>query len=88
MFPGVNVFPSLLRKMEDGGLLADVLPEAKRKMLITLSVFERQPLQGPVKIADSVYCVFDPVGSTQERRERGEIKWIVLLPERKKNPPI
>lgn len=45
------------------------------------SVFEQQPLQRPVKIAYSVYCVFDPVGNTQER-QRGEIKWILFLPEK------
>lgn len=42
----------------------------KREMLIMFSVFEQQTLQRPVKIAYSVYCVFDPVGNTLERRRR------------------
>lgn len=49
-------------------------------MLILFAVFEQQPLQRPVKIAYSVYCVFDPVGNTLER-QRGETKWILFLPE-------
>lgn len=56
----------------------------KRKMVIMFSVFEQQPLQRPVKIAYSVYCVFDPVGNTL-KRQRGEIKWI-FFPYLRKTP--
>lgn len=45
-----------------------------------LVMFEQRPLQRPVKIAYSVYCVFDPVGNTLES-QRGEAKWILFLPE-------
>lgn len=38
---------------------------------------KRKPPQRPVKIASSVYCVFDPVGRTAETR-RGEAERIVV----------
>lgn len=38
---------------------------------------KRKPPQRPVKIAHSVYCVFDPLGRTAETR-RGEAKRIVV----------
>lgn len=44
-------------------------------------VFKKQPLLRPVKIALSVYCVFDPVGNALER-QRGKTKWISFLPEK------
>lgn len=38
---------------------------------------KRKPPRRPVKIARSVYCVFDPVGRTAESR-RGEAKRIAV----------
>lgn len=40
-------------------------------------MFEQKPPRRPVKIAHSVYCVFDPAGYTLESR-RGEAKWISI----------
>lgn len=40
-------------------------------------MFEQKPPRRPVKIAYSVYCVFDPAGYTLESR-RGEAKWISI----------
>lgn len=59
---------NLFRMMEDGNSFLTFLPAVGGKeMLIMFSLFEHQHLQRPVKVTDSVYSVFDPVGNTQER---------------------
>lgn len=54
---------------------------SKREMVIMFCVVEQRSLQRPVKIAFSVYCVFDPVGNTLGRRS--EVKPNGFLPGEK-----